>query len=126
MKVGLRTRVGAGVAALVGIGSVLVGAAPAMAHGSCQYVPDYDRRIGWGCVLDGHVQAYVHDDAADNKGLRIHLWTSTPGTKYVVGDGNGSQRGDGWKTVSGERITYYKVCAGVDGVDSICSPRVAA
>jgi len=127
LKIKLGTRVAAGVAALVGIGTVLVGAQPASAHGSCQYVPNQSNRIGWGCVLAGHTQAYVHDDKADGKGLRIHLWTNVSGTKYVVGDGNGSSTGDGWKTLSGsERFTYYQVCAGAGGVDEQCSAKVAA
>jgi hypothetical protein len=69
-------------------------------------------------VLAGHKQAYVHDAKADGKGLRIHLWTNVAGTKYVVGDGNGSETGDGWKTLTGrEDFTSYQVCAGADGVN---------
>jgi hypothetical protein len=108
----------AGAMTAAALGATLVAAAPAEAHGSCAYLPN-DR--GFGCVLAGHTSAYVHDSRADNWGVRIHLWTTTSGTKYVVGDGNGSATGDGWKYISGETFTYYKVCAGVGGVDTVCT-----
>jgi hypothetical protein len=99
-------------------GFTLAVASPALADG-CVQLPD---NRGFACLSNNNRTAQVRDERADNWGVRVHVWSSIPGTKYVVGDGNGSASGDGWKYArSGETFTSAKVCAGVGGVDTVCS-----
>ena len=124
MNIKLRTGLATGFAAVIGATTALAVPTAALAHGVCSYIPN---SRGFGCVLDGHVQGYAHDSKADGKGVRVHLWTNVSGNKYVVGDGNGSASGDGWKTLSGsERFTSLQACAGANNVDEECGPKITA
>ena len=121
----IRFSLATGFAVAVGAVVALSGATAAFANSGCSYVPNQSSKIGWACVEEGQKVAYVHDAKPDGKGVRVHLWTNVAGTKYVVGDPNGSTTGDGGKTLTGSE--YYialQTCAGANNVDEVCGAKV--
>ncbi|NUT53498.1 MAG: hypothetical protein HOV94_40355 [Saccharothrix sp.] len=57
---------------------------------------------------------------ADGWGVRTYFGMSG-GRWDMVGDGNGSDGGCGWKTAA-DTVQWYRVCAGPDGADNVCRP----
>jgi hypothetical protein len=76
---------------------------------------------GYGGVLsDGRI--FACDTRADNWGVRTHYITSRGGREHV-GDGNGSRGGCGIeRPYDGYPVILFRVCAGVNGADTVCRP----
>lgn len=89
---------------------------------TCASLPD---GRGYGCIYNDGKSAIVHDSKADGWGVRIHVLSSISGTKYVVGDGNGSASGDGSRAAgANESFTNGWVCAGANNVDTVCTSYI--
>jgi hypothetical protein len=79
-----------------------------------------DGRGSGGINKDGSI--YACDDNPDNWGVRTHYITSNSGEDHV-GDGNGSEDGCGIEfPFDGSSVIAFRVCAGVNGADTVCKP----
>lgn len=75
---------------------------------------------GNGGVYDSG-SVFACDTKAEDWGVRTRYWTSN-GVYDYVGDANGSSSGCGSESpAGGGRVTSYKVCAGVSGLDTTCT-----
>ncbi|MEU1520156.1 hypothetical protein ABZ490_49995 [Streptomyces sp. NPDC005811] len=77
---------------------------------------------GYGKVTTGGTYVTACDTNADNWGVRTRYYTSN-GVTGVVGDANGSSSGcGGEEPTGGGRVLAVRVCAGVNGADTSCTP----
>jgi hypothetical protein len=123
----------AGIVVTAGAGLALT-AAPAMAHDTSWTIEcptnagsHVTSRCGTGGIKTNHRMVVACDERADNLGVRTH-YELRDGRTGTVGDGNGSAGpcGADFVTTSSNPVAYYMVCAGYNGADSYCSPRIQA
>lgn len=77
---------------------------------------------GYGRVETGGTFVYACDTSANNWGVRTQYVTNR-GASDIVGDANGSASGCGGETpTGGGYIVRARVCAGVNGANTTCTP----